>query len=155
MAVQVRVAWPNQREMSGFCPVTGCKAIIDTGTYLIYGPQQTVQRILSGSLGSPCGSSLEELPVIHFDFAGTGRDAGRIVTLTLRPKDYILSVRSWKSYLLECAELILSFLVRSWWEVWVCGWNQSGQRYNVDIWTSVFAFILYSVWQRPGCCWLR
>jgi len=75
---------------TGLCrgrPRGMCKAIIDTGTYLVYGPRADVKGALRDIQSSACGR-MASLPSISFDlFAGAGLPPVRV---TLSPKDYTL-----------------------------------------------------------------
>jgi len=83
----VRVQYPGKKAMSGFCPEKGCKAIVDTGTYLLYGPGAAVRKMLRRAKFAGC-STYERLPTFTFDFRV---DSGAPpVELTLRPIDYVL-----------------------------------------------------------------
>jgi len=89
--LDVRVKYPDGRVKSGFCDNKKCSAIVDTGTYLIYGPQAAVRSMLavgdSSSHATAC-SSHDQMPDFLFDFyAGESRPP---VTLTLKPTDYVL-----------------------------------------------------------------
>jgi hypothetical protein len=84
----VRVKYPNSNvEMSGFCPAAGCKAIVDTGTYLLYGPGPAVRKMLRPAHFAGC-MTLDRLPTFTFDFR-VGSDSPA-VELQLRPIDYVL-----------------------------------------------------------------
>jgi len=65
------------------CGHLGCETIVDTGTYLIYGPQDQVQTLLGGIGNVEDCNGIENLPHIHFDLSDGE-------TLTLSPYDYIL-----------------------------------------------------------------
>jgi len=83
----VRVQYPGKKAMTGFCPAKGCKAIVDTGTYLLYGPGAAVRKMLRRAKFAGC-SSYERLPTFTFDFRV---DSGSPpVQLSLRPIDYVL-----------------------------------------------------------------
>jgi cathepsin D len=67
-----------------------CHAIVDTGTYLLYGPQDQVQSSLRDVQASSC-SLLKTMPAITFVlFGGTDNPD---VHLELAPKDYALIFR--------------------------------------------------------------
>lgn len=83
----VRVQYGDNKPMSGFCPRGGCKAIVDTGTYLLYGPGAAVRKMLRPAKFAGC-STLDRLPTFTFDFK-VGDDAPA-VELQLRPIDYVL-----------------------------------------------------------------
>jgi len=81
----VRVQYPNKPAMTIFCS-GGCKAIIDTGTYLLYGPEGDVRRMLNTEVDGCVAHDL--MPTFYFDFfSGHGQ---QVLTLALRPIDYIL-----------------------------------------------------------------
>jgi len=65
------------------CGNGGCETIVDTGTYLIYGPQDQVNRLLKGIGDISDCQGINHLPHIHFDLSPNQ-------TLTLTPQDYIL-----------------------------------------------------------------
>eukprot|EP00462_Mataza_sp_D1_P008158 CAMPEP_0175164364 /NCGR_PEP_ID=MMETSP0087-20121206/26366_1 /TAXON_ID=136419 /ORGANISM="Unknown Unknown, Strain D1" /LENGTH=264 /DNA_ID=CAMNT_0016453375 /DNA_START=369 /DNA_END=1160 /DNA_ORIENTATION=- len=92
----VRVKWPGKPELSGQCPADGCKAIIDTGTYLIYGPHETIHSTLMDTIAS-CDTHTD-MPDLLFDIVGSDDE---LVTLKLRPVDYILKFRG-RAKKVEC-----------------------------------------------------
>lgn len=83
----VRVKHPNKPEQKGFCGASGCKSIVDTGTYLIYGPETQVNKMGLASLLTSCTSHME-MPTFTFDFHVNSGDEA--VSLELQPADYIL-----------------------------------------------------------------
>jgi len=89
--LDVRVKYPDGHVKSGFCPNNKCSAIVDTGTYLIYGPQAAVRSMLStgdATTHTTACSDYTQMPDFLFDFyAGESRPP---VTLTLSPTDYVL-----------------------------------------------------------------
>lgn len=82
----VSAKYPNGVEKKGLCGAGGCKAIVDTGTYLVYGPAASVKQALPASLGF-CGN-LNGLPDLTFSFRVPGNWPS--VHLTLKPEDYVL-----------------------------------------------------------------
>ena len=92
--------------LNGVCDgPEGCVGIVDTGTYLIYGPPADVQRVLPPQL--PSCEQHQQLPDITFTLTGFGDDCkarddgekwtqmqgcegGVPVELTLTPPDYIV-----------------------------------------------------------------
>lgn len=81
----VQVQYPGEQPRGGYCGPNGCKAIVDTGTYLIYGPQAQVTSMFRRELKS-CGDH-PQMPTFHFVFWTSN---GQYVTLSLKPIDYIL-----------------------------------------------------------------
>jgi hypothetical protein len=65
------------------CGSEGCETIVDTGTYLIYGPQDQVNKLLGGIGTVDDCKGIDNLPHIHFDLSSGD-------TLTLSPRDYVL-----------------------------------------------------------------
>lgn len=71
------------------CP-NGCKSIIDTGTYLIYGPSDQLQSFLADMTIKGCEEK-HKLPNLGFMFKGyskNGKDTA--FELVLTPDDYVL-----------------------------------------------------------------
>lgn len=71
------------------CP-NGCKSIIDTGTYLIYGPSDQLQTFLADMTIKDC-TQKSKLPNLGFMFKGftkNGKDTA--FELILTPDDYVL-----------------------------------------------------------------
>ncbi len=61
------------------------KAVIDTGTFLIYGPAPVIEAIVA--LVDPHSCDIANLPVLTFVFQGQTE----LVEVSLQPKDYVLS----------------------------------------------------------------
>lgn len=71
------------------CP-DGCKAIIDTGTYLLYGPQDMIEDYLGDVAINDCADK-KDLPNLTFEFLGQFVDGVQEhIEITLTPDDYVL-----------------------------------------------------------------
>ncbi len=71
------------------CPY-GCKSIVDTGTYLIYGPASQLQTLLADMTIHKCEEK-DSLPNLGFTFKGVVRDGKETAfELILTPNDYVL-----------------------------------------------------------------
>jgi len=71
------------------CP-NGCKSIIDTGTYLIYGPSDQLQSFLADMTIKRCEEK-SKLPNLGFMFKGFTKDGkDTAFELILTPDDYVL-----------------------------------------------------------------
>lgn len=82
----VQIQYPGKPVQTGFCPSGSCKAIVDTGTYLVYGPEDQVSKMLTNELRT-CGD-YKTMPTFTFVFfTGEGKPP---LSLTLNPIDYIL-----------------------------------------------------------------
>lgn len=71
------------------CP-SGCKSIVDTGTYLVYGPSDQLQSFLADMTIQSCAEK-SKLPNLGFMFKGyskEGKDSA--FELILTPDDYVL-----------------------------------------------------------------
>jgi len=66
------------------CP-HGCKSIVDTGTYLIYGPQDKINELLTGNVLDSC-DDIPKMPDLYFEFKGENGN----FELKLTPDQYIL-----------------------------------------------------------------
>ena len=78
---------PVKTNLCAQSPGGRCKAIVDTGTYLIYGPRDHVTGPLKDLSVGAC-SDIEKLPKVTFVmWAGEGQTPAR---LTLSPHDYVL-----------------------------------------------------------------
>lgn len=80
----------NRRKRAPLCP-DGCKTIIDTGTYLIYGPEEQFHRVLREVEVNSCDDRAN-LPSIVLEIFGNKDSTGseQVVELVLTPDDYVL-----------------------------------------------------------------
>lgn len=98
--IDIRKYYYNDRDDSGvsggdvsgkdvLC-LNGCNAVVDTGTYLIYGPSEKMRMVMSDMKLSACGDK-HALPILGFVFKGfavNGKDYA--FELKLTPEDYVL-----------------------------------------------------------------
>ena len=82
----------EKEKSNKFCP-DGCKTIVDTGTYLIYGPGEKILNLLEGLSLDSCKDK-SKLPDLAFEFQGESKDRlKKSIELILTPDDYVLHFR--------------------------------------------------------------
>lgn len=63
---------------------------MDTGTYLIYGPEDQINELLSDMTLDDC-SQKKDLPNVVFEFIGEDNNGEReYIEVTMTPEDYVL-----------------------------------------------------------------
>jgi hypothetical protein len=79
----------EKEKKNKFCP-EGCKTIIDTGTYLIYGPGEKILSLLDGLSLDSCKDK-QKLPDLAFELQGESKEGlKKSIELILTPDDYVL-----------------------------------------------------------------
>ena len=79
------------------CIDYGCRSTLDTKSYFIYGPESQMSKLLSLKRHNCYGDDLNSLPDIEFAFYDINvnrnrKISSRVLTLTLEPKDYMISI---------------------------------------------------------------
>lgn len=72
----------------------GCETIVDTGTYLTYGPKEQVMKLFNGVQMKTC-DDMKTMPNIVFEVQGHQTPEGQntVVQLTMEPEDYVLQYK--------------------------------------------------------------
>jgi len=86
---------PAGQKLRGFCGTQGCRALVDTGTYLLY-TSKFFRTPAAWTAFKHCGDT-SKLPNIIFHFRTGPTAASPLVSLSLAPRDYILKFHTSKS----------------------------------------------------------
>lgn len=97
----------------------GCNTIVDTGTYLVYGPKDMVNKLLEDdNMQLNDCSDMKRMPNIVFELYGRKDKNGSqtVVELTLEPEDYVLQYE-WRG----SADCVIGIYPEN--SPWVSGWT--------------------------------
>ena len=81
----------SEKNVLDECHETGCRALIDTKSYFIYGPGNAIQPLTS--LSASCGNyySLPDITFSFFDVNAETKGSTSTVHLTIKPDEYMIS----------------------------------------------------------------